>query len=74
MSNINYNNLPKTIISPFTGDTLDLVYTKKDALNNDDSLLVIADKSSGDNETFWNGDFVEAMYLNQETRECIDLI
>ena len=69
---LDYNNLPKSIISPFTGDVLDLWYTKEEKLKQGDtSLMCFGDKCIDDSETHFNGDYVEAIYVNEKTREGI---
>jgi hypothetical protein len=67
-----YKNLPKTIVSPITGDTLDL---QPDPHNNGGGYhMCIGEKSddydNGDKEVFYLDDIL-AYYLNKTTKEII---
>jgi len=60
-----YNKLPKSIISPFTGDTL-VLQDEIEINDNGSSRLCIADYDG--EESFYCDDLV-SVYLNNKTRE-----
>lgn len=67
MSKINYNNLPKTIVSPFTGNTLKLVYEEKNRQNHTYPLCV-GDYEDGE---FCYNDTIQAMYVSDDREEAL---
>ena len=69
---IDYNNLPITIISPFTGAILSKSYDKKE-VEDDEYILAMGDYSHEYREFCFNDEII-AVYRNDETDEYITIV